>query len=490
MLVKKKRKRNEYEDDTGDIDDKSITTTKKKGGKKNIREKIKLDSNFIAIIYDFVKNDEFCNKYSDFLKSRIFQLGWEIHVKNTFILQIFEYPLLKSKFQNFLYNCRSFVRIFGFCIYYVVNDIDKWLKKYSSLDDFDKNHYKLPFGFVNVNDVDIYSETEDGKFESQLKVYPKMSKLSRKYKFFVYYYDYVEDTLRMNNSTYHSQQQQYSFMNDNTNMSGVYLIKPYSKFTILRERKIKLKEAVNSRDNANFMSCHPETWVIPEQLKEIPLENLSEGNLYTFDDLEDGQSRTNQRYSRVLLKYAQENLKKIQNASYPTQTDVNNRDKIKRLYHHIDLKDGLQIIPSESSKIYKSHDPKSLIDIQIEMDEYNEFVASIYKLPKSIFSIQDIKKNQRLNQSTQSSYIKLIEKEVEYEQRIINDIFIDIYSNSFGVIEKSIKNDVFNRNKENTIIVFKQSKVITEEQLMVLIQLYERQLITEAKFKEIIEQWI
>src|SRR4029079_6308530 len=121
MLVKKKRKRNEYDDDTGDIDDKSITTTKKKGGKKNIREKIKLDSNFIAIIYDFVKNDEFCNKYSDFLKSRIFQLGWEIHVKNTFILQIFEYPLLKSKFQNFLYNCRSFVRIFGFCIYYVVN---------------------------------------------------------------------------------------------------------------------------------------------------------------------------------------------------------------------------------------------------------------------------------------------------------------------------------------------------------------------------------
>ena len=472
---RRKRKRND-----------DYTTTLDK--QKDLKEKIILDSNFIAIIYDFVKNDEFCNKYSDFLKSRIFQLGWHIYVKNKFILQIFEHPLLKSKFQNFLYNCRTFIRIFGFCVYYVTDDIEKWLEKFSSLSNFDKNNYKLPFGFVNVNDVDIYSETENGKFESVLKVYPKVSKLNNKYTFFIYYYDYIEDTLRMNNHSYSDyNRQQYSFINNNT--SGISTIRPYSKFTVLREKKLKLIEAINSRDNANFMSCHPETWIIPDQLKEIPLENLSEGNLYTFDDLEDGQSSTNQRYSRVLLKYAQDNLKKIQNASYPSHTDVNNRDKIKRVFNHIDLKDGMQVIPAESSKIYKTHDPKSLIDIQNEMDDYNDFVASIYKLPKSIFSIQDIKKNQRLNQSTQSSYVKLIEKEIEYEQRLINDIFIDIYGNSFGIIENSI--NIFNKNNDdNTVIIFKQSKIINDEKLTVLIQLYERQLISQEKIKEVIEQWI
>lgn len=478
MSIVTKRKRDDITDDQGD---------NKRRRKNKLKEKIILDSNYIAIIFDFVKNDEYCSKYSTFIKTRVFQLGWQIKVKNKFVLKIFEYPLLKSKFQNFLYNCRTFIRIFGFCIYYVVSDIEKWLENYNELSDFDKNRYKLPFGFVNVNDVDVYSETETGKFESNLKVYPKTPELNRKYNFFIYYHDYVEDTLRLNNTDY-NRQQNYSLINNTIN-NGIAVIRPYSQFTVLREKKLKLLEAINSRSNANFMSCHPETWIIPEQLKDIPLENLAEGNLYTFDDLEDAQSTNNQRYIRFSLQAAQDNLKKVQNASYPRgPTDINNRDKLKRVFNHVDLKDGMQVIPSESSKVYKSHDPKSLIDIQVELDDYNELTASIYKLPKSILSIQDIKKTQRLNTSVQGSYIKLIEKEIEYEQKIINDIFVDIYSNSFGIMEDSIQE--FIRDKENTIIEFTESQLITDDQIPILIQLYERELVSKEKMKSIIDKWI
>lgn len=464
-----------------------INPKKRKREDSSLKEKIILDSNYMKIVYDFVTNDEYCNKYSDFLKSRIFQLGWYVSVKNKFVLKIFEYPILKSKLQNFLYNCRTFIRIFGFCIYYITNDIDKWMEKYSDLDDQDKNNYKLPFGFININDVDVYLERENNKFEPVLKVYPKSPGLKNKYNFYIYYHDFKEDSLRMNSSSYSDYNKpNYSFINSNYS-SGIATIRPFSKFTILRERKLRLIEATNSRDNANFMSCHPETWVVPDEPKDIPLENLSEGNLYTFDDLEDAQSNTNKRFSRVLLQYAKDNLKKIQNNSYPTSNnDSNNRDKIKKLFNHVDLKDGMMVVPTESSKIYKTHDPKSLIDIQIENDDYNEFVASIYKLPKSIFSIQDIKKNQRLNPSTQNSYVKLIEKEIEYEQKLINDIFIDIYGNSFSSFEQYIKQ----KNDEQTALIFKQSKIINDEKLVILIQLYERQLISDQKIKEIIEQWI
>jgi hypothetical protein len=482
ITTRGKRKRvDEYDYDQG------INEIKKRMN-KDLKEKIILDSNFIACIYDFVKKDEYCNKYSDFIKTRVFQLGWTIKVKNKYVLKIFEYPVMKGKFQNFLYNCRNFIRIFGFCIYYVTTDIEKWLEKYNSLSDYDKNEFKLPFGFVNVNDVDIYSETENGKFESVLKIYPKINKLNRKYNFFVYYYDYVEDTLRLNTSSYSDyNRQNYSFVN--SNHSGISMIRPFSKFTVLREKKLKLIEAIHSRSNANFMACHPETWIIPEPLKEISTENLSEGNLYTFDDLEDARSTTNQRYSRLSLQFAQDTLRKVQGSSYPQRPpDINNRDKLKKAFNHVDLKDGLQIIPSESSKIYKSHDPKSLIDIQMEIDDYNELTASLFKLPKSILSIQDIKKTQRLNTSVQGSYIKLIEKEIEFEQKIINDIFVSIYSNSFGIIENTIGE--FVKDPESTQIVFEESQLITDDQIPILIQLHERQLISTEKLSNIIDKWI
>lgn len=495
----KKRKRIVISESSSDSSEEGETEE----NEEELKEKIILDAYYMTELYNFVLRDEYCNKYSEFLKSRIFQSGWDIYYDNNQILTLFDSPILKKALQNFLYNCRTFIRIFGFCVYYVTKDINSWMEQYVN-----SNMTSLPFGFLNLPQIDIYSEVKKNEFESTLKAYPKDKELNNYFNFFVYTDDYTEDSLRTTSLVDNNNNESYYDLNiynqkaknefgggfiSSNNQIFKSTIRPFSRFTTLSDKKAILLQNTHSRNNAHFISCIPQQFLIPEPLKDIPLENIAQGNLYTFDDLEDAQASKNQQYSRVLLKYAEERVNQMKHPyGVPNKNTLNSYEYIKKIYSYTDETDNLKIIPSESSKLFKSHDPRPLIDITQEQNEYDYLVSTLYKLPQNIFSIQDINKSQRVNTNSQYNYVKSIEVEIEIEQNLINQLFINVYENTFGKIEDTIQKYFKHNNikKEKTQILFNKIKIFSNEKMLLLTQMMEKGLIKPQDFNNALEQWL
>lgn len=481
-----------------------------------------LDLEYIGELYDYYNNDNYIKKYNNFLKTRIFQLGWVILYKNRFTIKFFENLLFKNYIESFLYECRIYIRLFGFCVYYVVKDISKWMINDSDLLLLNNNNqnFKKPFGFVNIDDINIFIQKDKKEIGNKLIIEPKNKELNRKFNFFIYNYSFKEEKLLISNSNYSkSSCRVVEYLQDNDDNNGLNSnIRPSSQFKELREERIRIDIAKECRGDGNFMSTHPETFVVPEPLKDISLDTIVENNMYSFNDFNEAQSSLNKKTKRILLKDAQESLNQIQNqfrginGLNNNNSNINKRKSLKKMFNSSDMIDGVQMIPIESAKIYKTHNPINIINIQEELYLYEKLISEIFNLPINLFSINETKttsSTKKYQQTNQFNNVKIVEKEILNEQNLINQIFIDIFNNSFGLIENIFKKQLSNNNNNNydnnnneemiknllnlnelTHILFNSSKIINDEKISLLIPLYQNELLTDKEIKDILKQWI
>ena len=86
---------------------------------------------------------------------------------------------------------------------------------------------------------------------------------------------------------------------------------------------------------------------------------------------------------------------------------------------------------------------------------------------------------------------KLVENEVYLEQNLINKIFSNIHYHSFYKIEDFILKkpitlgiNFTTEDNNNTQIVFKKSKIIDDDKIPLLLQLYQHKIIDEQEVKD------
>lgn len=460
---------------------------------------IGLDMTFMAALYDFYYSDKYVLKYSDYLKTRIFEVGWEVLYQDKLKIKFFDNPVVQTYFKNFLYSSLVYIRLFGFCMYYIIKDFDGWYLNFpENTIDFEK---KPPFGILNLDEVHLYYEKDLTKFGFKLTLLPKNKDLINKYKYHIFNHDFREDRLRMYDIE-KLPKSIYDFFSDTKSDNKYHLIKPFSKFTSVREKKFKLEEIELSRDNANWMSCYPEILVIPETTKDVSLQDIYEGNLYTNDDILTSKSKQKQKITTLSLNAAQDDLIKIQKLNGLNGTivdkkkgEISNRNTIKKILKRVNMSDGIKLIHSENAKIMLTNEPKSLIDLNLEENLYEKMISEIFKIPQQFFTSNQFSKNNKNSSNTMNRQIDTIsiQKTIEFDQNLINEIFINIYKNSFGKIEGFIKsNNMLNGVNEliQTKIHFFESNFIDNEKIPLLLQLFQFEVIDKKKMQEIINQWI
>lgn len=463
---------------------------------------------YMASILNFVYNNNIITKYIEITKKKIFEKGWNVINKNNIVI-LFEKPIFKRFIEEFLFKLYIFQKIFGFCIYYVVKDIFKWVNKYEKTitklgrDINIHDNFLNPFGFINIDLVNIYIETERNKIGYKLIAIPKNLELLKQYDFFVLNFNFNEQKIRLQNSYLTNNSRNFfDYVENDQNENKSTLIKPRSIFSKIQKSWSLIQEAIMSRGDANFMSTHPETFIVPTPLKDVPLENIASDNLYAMDDLENAQDINNQKRSRVLLSYAQQTLEGLRKDPMAgINNDINKRKTRKNIFGHTDMMDGLQIIPAEASQFHSTHSPQTIIDIEQELGLFEKNIADIFYLPYQLYSEKQKTEKKNKGGSSVESVIKIMENEINNIQFFISDIFGDIYQNSFGKIENFIlkekiiiKND--NYIYDNKILLnatqlqFYNQKVIFDEKILILIQLFEKEIIGLNKILPVIDEWI
>lgn len=479
-------------------------------------QKQSLDIDFMNGIYNFVMNNYIIRKYMDINKKNLFEKGWNV-INNNNIIVLFEKPVFKNYCEDCLFKLKIFQNIFGFYIYYVVKDIFKWMNKYTTtikdlgrdLNQHDKFIY--PFGFVNIDTVNIYMVTDRNKMGYKLIAEPKNKELLRKYDFFITDINFMEETLRLSNyyaSINNPSRNFFDYIDNQNNERRINLVKPRTIFKHIKKNWYKLEEAIISRNDANFTACHPETFIVPAPLKDIPLESLTSDNLYAQDDIENAQEMNNQKRSRMFLGFAQKMLEGMRkDSTIGGSQDINIRKIRKHIFNHPDMNDGVVLLPAEAAQVHSTHSPQTIIDINDELQNFEKNIAEIFSIPYDLYSHQQKSKNTPGASHSLESVIKLMEKDITIQQLFINDIFIDLYQNSFGKIENEIlkqkisikqtfnneKNDELNQYKSElkiTKLVFLSKRVIFNEQVLILMQLAEKELIPKGKLSSIINEWI
>jgi len=472
-------------------------------------QKFTLDMDYMASILNFVYNNNIITKYINITKKKLFEKGWNV-INNNSIILLFEKPIFKKYIEDFLFKLYIFQKTFGFCIYYVVKDIFKWVNKYEKTikklgrDINIHDNFINPFGFINIDLVNIYYETEQNKIGYKLNAIPRNERLLLKYEFFVLNFNFNEEKIRIPNYLLvnNNSRNFFDYIENQQNDKKTTLIKPRSIFSQIKISWFLIQEAILSRGDANFMSTHPETFIIPAPLKDVPLENIASDNLYAMDDLENAQDINNQKRSRVLLSYAQETLEGIrQSSSLGITNDINIRKTRKAIFSHTDMMDGIQMIPAEASQIHSTHSPQSIIDIEQELSLFEKNIADIFSLPYQLYSEKQKTEKKNKGGSSVESIIKIMENEINNIQFFISDIFFDIYQNSFGKIENfilkekiTIKKDIY--LYDNSIIMnstqlqFYNQKVIFDEKILILVQLFEKGIVGLNKILPVIDEWI
>lgn len=408
-------------------------------------KKIIIDTDYMDGLYNYYIKDLTIQKYSDYIKDHVFNHGWNVLFNDEYIIELFGYPHIKSYLQNILYECRIYLRLYGFFVYYVTKDINEWLKWYKSQlkehgEIFKQTEIEYyPFGILKPSQVEIYKLVKKKNPHSRLLVKPIEKVLNSLYDIRIYNENMKEEKL--------------GTIIDNMN-SNVKIITPflrlYNMYKVLEESK-------ENRYDADWNLSHPETFVVPEPLQNVQLDHINTNTLYTSMDLIKTTTDETIKTSRMFLEEAQSRIEALKQHISPYHK-LEMRAAKKDFYQRVDLKEGLVPIPNESAKLYKTHDPSTIIDIDKEQFNYEKAISGVFGLDYRLFDSTSYKSRQNVSEDT-STAMQSFQTLIQMEQKKINYIFSILYESSFGLIENKIQQELLKIDAiDNTIIENKDIK--------------------------------
>lgn len=445
---------------------------------------------YMLQLYNYYITDLTIIKYSEYINNHVFDSGWNI-VFNNQIIPIFEDVLLKNYIKQVLYEARLQLRLYGFFIYFIVEDINEWVDWYftelKENKDINRQSYidKYPFGIMNPSQVKLYKTSKKSNPVAYLTAKPITR--SGIYSYHVYNENFREEI-------------------SYNNCSSIDGIKPISAFNTLLKHAMCIQEARCNKTDADWLLSHPETFVIPVPLQTIPTEEILQENIYSSMDISKTRMTETIKTRRMLLEEAADQLNRIKQHINP-KYDINLRTEKKEFWNRPDLNDGLTIIPIEDAKVLKTHDPGTIIDIEKELFNYEKSISGVFGLDYRVFDSTTFK-NKNQTEISSGYAFQSVQILIEMEHKKMNNIFSILYENTFGILENDIQQkqlksmEIDNKQENNliylhkkvplvkTFIDFKIKEIPDAKLLQPLIAMVEKGLIDKSYIDHILEMWL
>ena len=445
---------------------------------KSKRSLIILDAKYIEVHYNFFNQHYFIRRCTKKINEDTFLKEWNVLWRNQYINQLFEVAIMKKYLSDFLCKCRNFIRIFGFCCYYAIKDMKDWIINLNITTVSQKchiydNNYEKPFGFVNIDEINIYKEKIKGTMGFKLIAIPKDKSLKNKYSYHVYQHDFTERSVKSDSINNSSIDDGYGSLpvpnngsvildiltgkNQGSSSSSTSNIIPSSDFSEMLLSCLRFKEADINRQDADWISTHPESFLLPETPKDVPLDQISEENLHTFDDILSAQQASARKKSYMAMNDCIKNMGIIRNQIFNDggsgvsisgeQSGGDIRNMRQKIFQRPNLIDGVRVLTADSSRLTQSHPVKSLIDPDKLKSKIDQDIANIFDIPMPLLNVSGNIESEKTASSsiggkkpgmTIESYEKIYNNVLTKERILMNQIFQDVYLNTFEQLDNLI----------------------------------------------------
>jgi hypothetical protein len=330
----------------------------------------------------------------------IFNDIWYVSWNKDHVFKLFSSRYMKTYFELFILNIKIQELLFGFSIYYTVNDIEEWMIEYDEEEKEgnkcgggggnNKKRYDIekPFGTCSYNDVTVMLRKNNKRNQYYLAVKPNNEKLLRRYSYHI-----INDNFDMSTliSKFDS-----NFYNSDGSSGGLSTtgakIQPNSIFSKLLHDYALLQEYIIHRDDANWSLANPQPIIIPAPLPDVDIKHLSEENYYTSDSIDGAKQAASIKKARIATRENTNILSRliIDQIGHPDQMSgynnsssrksQNTRVARKNLFSRHDMLEGAWNAP-ESSNVIIPYAPNVLINLEYETNRYKTSVCSIMGVP-------------------------------------------------------------------------------------------------------------
>lgn len=417
------------------------------------------DTGFLSRINSYYNKDNTIKACCKKLQEYIFKDGWGV-LFDSEILGLGEFVLFKSvfmqvHFETFISQLRDQERMFNFCIYYTIPDIREWLIDYKKLSvQCNASSYKYleqPFGLCAFEEVRITVQRDKKRMQPYLKVTPLDEKKKRRYNYHIIYdqYNFQSISARI-----------YNLNNTNggglnNSSSSTNVIEPDSTFEETSKRFNLIQFYSICRDRCHYTKSNMQPIIAPKPKPDIPIEQVSEQNLYLADDIPQAQHNTKERIHRIAFEdqlemwdqYVATQFKR--NATDNFQKDAKTkRSEFKNFFGQYDPMECPFNVP-EASDVIIPYTPGTEIDIDRERDNYKYCIYNIFGIPSLIM---DTDTNSQFNSSSSSRYrsqsqqgnvddlSKLFINTIRKEQERMKILFQYLFENTFRKMERLLNN--------------------------------------------------
>lgn len=361
----------------------------------------------------------------------------------------------QSALHNVLWIAQDYLNLFGFVGFYMEKDMGKWNENKNGKSPL------LPFGVIEYEEnkelfPGHYSLVRKStKFGGELEFVCTDESKKRNYNFFVFS---RRPKFKLTRRQSDNSQQPFTVGFSST-VDTIGLI-PISRFTTLHEQWKRVIEARISVDDAQAMSCRPESFIVAKPLEKVGIDELSEramygdgGGDYGMDDIDSGKQEMALNRIQTGLNMVSGQRDRLRNNA--TAGYGRGREREMTVYQQRSLLFGrptmcesLEYLPS-SVEINRGPAPRSLIDPEHLEQLYHENVCNVMCYPYIFFKAHSStvhtsdassssggSKGGGMNNTTQlQNAQKTLDSAVLNQEKIFQEIYRELYMRTYAYLD-------------------------------------------------------
>lgn len=241
---------------------------------------------------------------------------------------------------------------------------------------------------------------------------------------------------------------------------------PTSQFADLYNQKQLIREATKTLFDANSMHVYPESFLIDRPQKDAPMDEIADDTLYSLDNILNTRQHDNIQREAMGMDNARYHAQRIaMKRTIGTQCASRSRcgssaqqmrqassviwDE-KQEHNRPSIYETIQVIP-RSVEIVGGKTGSPVVNVTERVAKYERDVCKAMNVPYSFVNPDTTEHAKSTNNETSKKRIsttniqsernqKLLEKEVQDQHSLFDEIFTEVYQHTFGLIDEEIFN--------------------------------------------------
>jgi len=469
----------------------------------------RINTEYLRMINRFCESDKDITTCRKKLEHEVFRHEWFIALfteaeEAPFLnLPLFNKPFFKEALRQFYVKAHDSLSRFGFFGYYYVKDIEQWIEEISTPpsllcgdEDEDDDDYgdvesmlrenitaNFPFGIIPVGTESLYSH-------GQYVVVEGRNTMTRNIVFQCeeeelcarFHFNVIDRGASLVPVGY-------------TESNGMHILSirddlvPVSPFADLYRQKQLIRESETTLFDANSLNVYPESLIIDNPHKDAVLDDVSDDNLYSIDNLlcakqvdnvqREAMGMQNTRYQRDRLA-----MKRTVNTSRGRcgGGGSNNQQASSVIWDHkLDNNrpsafEAMRAIP-RSVTVVGGKIGQPVVNVEKRIQKYEEDVCNVMNVPFVFFRPHSAMMQDKHTRgasmggktSHNDAFQKELEKEVHEQHMLFNELFNEMYSVTFAKLDSQIFHPTLLRNITPGIR-FDHTLVKSEEAILNLVE--------------------